>query len=184
MSKLWGDGVSTLEIDHYGPRIRRLLLSTLIETTPPSPPAIWSPISTATFICPASAQDHPPTRASPVSVPAYQENPVTLPSLVICCMVLHVIVFYTLQHLGTWTVIDDYIILHSLQKKLEHQITKIRYYSLMSNKFDTDKMNIIMLKNVHLFIMMSDESRNNQPNNNGVNDKLKSLYIRQKVMWN
>ena len=52
----------------------------------------------------------------------------------------------------------------------------------MSNKFDTDKMDIIMLKNVHLFIMMSDESRNNQPNNNGVNDKLKSLYIRQKVM--
>ena len=40
LSKLWGGGVPTLDIDHSGPRICRLLLRTLINPAPTSPPAV------------------------------------------------------------------------------------------------------------------------------------------------
>ena len=80
-SELWGGVVPTLDIGHSGPILHRLLLRTLVETIPPSPPAIWCPVSPAVLFCPISAQYHPSTRASPVSVPSYQGSPATLPSL-------------------------------------------------------------------------------------------------------
>ena len=80
-SELWGGGVPASDIDHYGLRLYFLLLCTLIESAPPSPSAIQCTIFPAVFFHPASTQDHLPTRASPVSVLAYRENPVTLPSL-------------------------------------------------------------------------------------------------------
>ena len=80
-SELWGGGVPTLDIHHSRSRLCRLLLHMLIEISLPSPPPIQCPASPDIFFCPASAQYHPPTRASPISVPAYQENPVTLPYL-------------------------------------------------------------------------------------------------------
>ena len=71
-------GVTTSYIDHSGPRLRCILLRTRIEPTPPSPPVVQCSVSSAVFFRPASAQDHPPTRASPVSFLPYQESPATL----------------------------------------------------------------------------------------------------------
>ena len=81
LSKLWGGGVPKLDIDHYGPRIFCLLLRAIIELNSPYPPTIWSTVSPTVFFCPASARDHLTTRASPVSIPAYQENSATFPYL-------------------------------------------------------------------------------------------------------
>ena len=75
LSKLWGGGVPTLDIYHSGPRLCRLLLcSLLIGPAPPSAPAVQCTASPAVAFCPGSAGYHPPTRASPVSVPAPQKN--------------------------------------------------------------------------------------------------------------
>ena len=75
LSRLWGGGVPTLEIDHSGPRIRRLLLrSLIIGLAPLSPPAVRCPASPAVVLHPHSTWDHLPTRSSSVSVPAYQKN--------------------------------------------------------------------------------------------------------------
>ena len=86
-SELWGGGVPTLDIDQSGPRLHPLLLHRLlIEPTPPSLPDVQFPSGGAAHFCPAapdnrrvSARDHPPNRASPVSVPAYQNNFSRLP---------------------------------------------------------------------------------------------------------
>ena len=58
--ELWGGGFPTSDIDHSIPRLRWLLLRTLIG---PSPTAIQCTASPAVFFCPAYAQDHTPTRA-------------------------------------------------------------------------------------------------------------------------
>ena len=81
LSELWGGGFPTSDIDHSESRLRHLLLRTLIEPAPTSPPAIQCPIYPAFLFCLDSAKSHPPTRASPVSIPSYQENPATIPSL-------------------------------------------------------------------------------------------------------
>ena len=70
-----------MDIDYFRPRLRCLLLRTLIETAPPSLPAIRCPAFTTVLFLPTSTRDHLPTRDSPVSVLAYVENPITLPSL-------------------------------------------------------------------------------------------------------
>ena len=75
LSKSWGAGVPTLDIDHSGPSLCCLLLRTLIV------PAPTCPISPSVFFHPASVQDHPPTRESLVSVPSYRKIYVTLPYL-------------------------------------------------------------------------------------------------------
>ena len=64
-----------MEIDHSGPRIRRLLLrSLIIGLAPLSPPAVRCPASPAVVLHPHSTWDHLPTRSSSVSVPAYQKT--------------------------------------------------------------------------------------------------------------
>ena len=74
VSKWWDYGFRTLDIDHSGPRICCLFLcSLLIGPSPPSPHAFWCPASPAVVFHPTSARDNPPTWASPVSVPAYQQ---------------------------------------------------------------------------------------------------------------
>ena len=59
-----------MEIDHSRPRIRRLL----IGPAPPSTPAVQCPAYPAVVFRTDSERYHPPTRASPVSVPAYQKT--------------------------------------------------------------------------------------------------------------
>ena len=74
LSELWGGGVPTLDIDHCRPRLRRLLLrSLLIGPAPPSPPAIWFPAYPAVAFCPGSARDHLTIRVLPVSFPSYEK---------------------------------------------------------------------------------------------------------------
>ena len=82
LSELWGGGVPTLDIDHSRPRLRRLLFRTLIWPVLPYPPDILCTAYPAVFFHPASTQDHPPTRTSPLFVPAYQKIHVNLPSLI------------------------------------------------------------------------------------------------------
>ena len=73
--ELWGCGVTTSDIDHSGPRLRRLLLCILlIGPSPPSPTSVQCPASPYVVFCPTSAWDHSPTQASPVSVPEYQKT--------------------------------------------------------------------------------------------------------------
>ena len=73
--KFWGGGVPTLDIYYSVYILHRLLLRIIIGPVPPSPPTIQCPASPYVFFWPASAQDYPPTQASPVSVPEYQKNP-------------------------------------------------------------------------------------------------------------
>ena len=49
LSKLWGGGVTTSEIDHSGPRINCLMLRTLIKPPPPIllPSYVLSPLSSS-----------------------------------------------------------------------------------------------------------------------------------------
>ena len=64
-----------MDIDHSGSRLCRLLLrSLLIRPVPPSPPAVRYTDSPAITFRPGSAQGHPPTWASPVSVPSHQKT--------------------------------------------------------------------------------------------------------------
>ena len=75
LSKLWGGGVPTSYFDHYWPRLCHLFLLRLpIVPVPPSSPAVRCLASPAVVFCPDSARDHPPTQASPVSVPAYRKT--------------------------------------------------------------------------------------------------------------
>ena len=63
-----------MDIDHSIPRLRRLLLcSLLIVPAPPSPPVARCPTSTAVAFRPGYSRVHPPTRASLVYVPVYQK---------------------------------------------------------------------------------------------------------------
>ena len=81
LSELWGGGVPYSEIDHSGPRLRRLLsYSLLIEPAPPSLTAVLCPSGGGIPLLTrrpghghVSAQYHPSTRASPVSVSEYQK---------------------------------------------------------------------------------------------------------------
>ena len=89
MSTLWGDDVPTSEIDHSGPRLRRLLLHSLLIEPPHhlfllsnvhlGEEAHSCPVPPARNVHPVAARDHPPTRASPVSVPAHQKTFACLP---------------------------------------------------------------------------------------------------------
>ena len=75
LSNLWGVGVPTSDIDHSRPRLRCLLLrSLLIRRAPTSPPDVRCPAYQVVAFCPGSAQDHPNTRASPVYLPEYQKT--------------------------------------------------------------------------------------------------------------
>ena len=72
--KLWGGVVTTLDIDYSGPRLRGLLLrSLLIVPNPPSLPSVWCPASPDIALRPSTAQGHPSTRASP-TVQWYQRT--------------------------------------------------------------------------------------------------------------
>ena len=85
--KLWGSGVPISYIEHYEPRICRLFLhSLLIEPAPPSLTAAQCLSDGGSPLLPrrprywrVSPQDHPPTCASSVSVPAYQKTLARLP---------------------------------------------------------------------------------------------------------
>ena len=82
LSKLWCGDVTTSYIDHSGPSICSLLLdSLLIEPAPPSLPAVRFPSRGGIPLLPrrpihkfVAVQYHPPTCASPVSIPAYQKS--------------------------------------------------------------------------------------------------------------
>ena len=68
LSELWGGGVPTLEIHHSGPRIRCLLLRTLIN--PPRPPLFFSyvpspPSSSTVLLCMWSSVHPGVTRPRP-----------------------------------------------------------------------------------------------------------------------
>ena len=64
-----------MDIEHSGPSIRCLLLHILlIGPDPPSTYAVRCPASPSFAFRPGSAQDHPPTWESSVSVPAYQKT--------------------------------------------------------------------------------------------------------------
>ena len=72
LSKLWGGGVPTPDIDHSGPRLSCLLFCILlIGTVPPSPPSVQCPDSPDIVFYPNSARYHLTTQASPVSAPEY-----------------------------------------------------------------------------------------------------------------
>ena len=81
LSKLWGGGVLTSDIDLFGPRLLRLMLhSLLIAPVPPSLTSIRCPSGGGIPLLPhfpshqrVYTRDHPPTQASPVSIPAYQK---------------------------------------------------------------------------------------------------------------
>ena len=76
-----------MDIDHSGPRLRRLLLhSLLIENAPPSLPDAQCTSWGGSPLMPrlpshqhVSARDHPPIWESPVSIPAYRRTFTRLP---------------------------------------------------------------------------------------------------------
>ena len=75
LSELWGGSVTTSDIYHFWPRLHHLLLrSLIIGPAPTSPPDFRCPASPSVAFRPGYAQDHPPTWASPVSIPAYQKT--------------------------------------------------------------------------------------------------------------
>ena len=64
-----------MDIDHSRPMLCHLLLrSLLLGYYLPSPPANPFPSSPDVVFRPASAQDNPLTRASPISIPAYRRT--------------------------------------------------------------------------------------------------------------
>ena len=89
-SQLLGGDVPTSGIDNSGPRLRSLFLhGLLIEPAPPSFPSVQFPSGGGSPLLPhhpshklVAAWDHPPTQASPFSVPAYRNPQPTPPSSV------------------------------------------------------------------------------------------------------
>ena len=76
LSKLWGGGVPTSDIDSFGTSIRLLFLHRLIiGPATHYPPAVQCPASLDTVFRPDSTRYHLPTRASTVSIQAYQKPP-------------------------------------------------------------------------------------------------------------